>query len=99
MQSQLTKERNAQQGVGHNATASANGTGNTAARSEQSQQQREENFQEAIDIVAPKMANAPENVTKEDGDLLHSREQRARGITEKGGIASQAQQMAAENKA
>lgn len=99
MQSQVTKEKNAQQGIGQNAAGSTNGTGNVASRSDQGQQQREENFQEAVNVVAPKMANAPETVTKEDGDLLHSREQRARGVTEKGGIASQAQHLAAENKA
>ena len=44
------------------------------------------------------MANDPASVTKEDGDLLHSREQRAHGRTEKGGIASQAQRLAAENE-
>ena len=44
------------------------------------------------------MANAPSQVTKEEADLLHSREQRAFGETSKGGIASQAQSMAAENE-
>jgi hypothetical protein len=43
-------------------------------------------------------ANAPESVTKEEADLLHSREQRAFGETSKGGIASKAQSMAAENE-
>lgn len=43
------------------------------------------------------MATNPASVTKEDGDLLHSREQRAHGHTDKGGIASQAQHLAAEN--
>ncbi len=59
---------------------------------------RVENFQAAAENVAPKMANAPEAVTKEEADLLHSREQRAFGETSKGGIASQAQSMAAENE-
>lgn len=46
----------------------------------------------------PKMANDPEHVTKEEADLLHSREQRAFGNTSKGGVASQAQSMVAENE-
>ena len=44
------------------------------------------------------MATDPEAVTKEEGDLLHSREQRAFGTTSKGGIASQAQSLAKENQ-
>lgn len=64
----------------------------------QSAMDRTENLQAAAEQVAPKMANAPEQVTKEEADLLHSREQRAFGDTSKGGIASQAQSMAAENE-
>lgn len=48
--------------------------------------------------MADKMENDPESVTKRDGDLMHRREQRALGQTEKGGIASQAQKLAAENE-
>ena len=48
--------------------------------------------------LTSRQANAPETVTKEEADLLHSREQRAFGETSKGGIASQAQSMAAENE-
>ena len=59
---------------------------------------RVENFEKAAEQVAPKMANAPEQVTKEDASLLHSREQRAFGETSKGGIASQVQSMASENE-
>nr|POF12995.1 hypothetical protein CFP56_10143 [Quercus suber] len=57
------------------------------------------NFEAAADEVASKMANRPESVTTEDGELMHSREQRAFGTTSKGGIASQAQSLAAENEA
>lgn len=64
---------------------------------EQSQLHREANFVEAADEVGTKLATEPENVTKDDGDLLHSRETRAFGATEKGGIASQAQSQAAKN--
>lgn len=58
---------------------------------------REANYVEAADKVGTKMAMDPESVTKEDGDLVHSRETRAFGVTEKGGIASQAQSQAAKN--
>lgn len=66
--------------------------------SEQSAIDRAKNFEHDADAVASKMANNPEQVTKQDGDLLHSREQRAFGTTSKGGIASQAQSLASENE-
>lgn len=65
---------------------------------EQSAADRIENFEAAAEQVAPKLANDPRTVTKDDADLLHSREHRAFGNTSKGGIASQAQSAAAENE-
>jgi hypothetical protein len=65
--------------------------------SEQSQLTKERNFEQAVDQVASKMQNDPAKVTEEDANLLHSREHRARGSTEKGGIAAQAQSIASEN--
>jgi len=59
---------------------------------------REANFQQAADQVASKLSTNPASVTKEEADMLHSREQRAHGHTEKGGIASQAQQTVAQNE-
>ena len=44
------------------------------------------------------MVNNPASITKEDGDLMHRREERAHGGTQKGGIASQVQSQAAENQ-
>lgn len=64
---------------------------------EQSQLDREANYVEAADKIGAKLATEPGSVTKEDGDLLHSRETKAFGATEKGGVASQAQSQAAEN--
>lgn len=64
---------------------------------EQSQHDREANYVEAADKVGNKMAKDPASVTKEDGDLLHSRETKAFGATEKGGMASKAQSLASEN--
>lgn len=74
-------------------------TGSTGplSPSEQSHLTKERNFQQAAAEVGAKIQNAPETVTKEDGDLLHSREQRAHGHTDKGGIAAQAQHLAAQN--
>ena len=63
----------------------------------QSQLDREANYVEAAGKVGNKMATDPASVTKEDGDLLHSRETKAFGATEKGGIASRAQSLASKN--
>ncbi|KAK4998538.1 hypothetical protein LTR66_002244 [Elasticomyces elasticus] len=59
---------------------------------------KEKNFQQAVAEVGERMKSAPHTVTQEDADLLHSREHRARGFTEKGGITSQAQILASQNK-
>lgn len=72
-------------------------TNTTLSPAEQSQLDREANYVEATDKVGRKMATDPSSVTKEDGDMLHSRETKAFGDTEKGGIASQAQSLASEN--
>ena len=82
-------------------TSATSGTTATSGQGLTSEQQshltKERNFQRAVDEVGAKMENDPGSVTKEDGDLLHRREQRAHGVTEKGGIAAQAQHLAAEN--
>ncbi|KAL8647006.1 MAG: hypothetical protein Q9226_006614, partial [Calogaya cf. arnoldii] len=44
-----------------------------------SQKDRQANFQDAASKVGGKLVNEPGNVTKEEADLLHSREQRAFG--------------------
>ncbi|THW37314.1 hypothetical protein D6D21_08310 [Aureobasidium pullulans] len=62
---------------------------------EQSHVTRERNFEEAVNQVGSK---DPTQVTQDDANLLHSREQRAHGHTEKGGAASQAQSIATENQ-
>lgn len=64
---------------------------------EQSQLDREANYVQQADKVASKLANDPSSLTKEDADKMHSRETRAFGATESGGIASQAQSQVAEN--
>ncbi|KAL8728249.1 MAG: hypothetical protein Q9181_005415 [Wetmoreana brouardii] len=64
----------------------------------QSQVDRQANYEDAASKVGSKLANEPGNVTKEEGDLIHSREQRAFGHTEKGGLAAQAQHQTAENQ-
>lgn len=67
-------------------------------REQQSQVDRMENFQQAAENVAPKMANRPDQVTPEEAAHLQSREQRAFGDESQGGIASQAKSMADQNK-
>lgn len=92
MQSELTKG---------NDPASVAGAGAGAGQVDpamQSQMDKEANLQEAQAEVAPKMEMDPEHVTKEDASLLRSRETRAHGATEKGGVAATAQHMAAENE-
>lgn len=64
----------------------------------QSQLDREANYVEAADKVGTKMANDPGHVTQEDAHLLHSREVRAYGGAEKGGVAAQAQSVASMNE-
>lgn len=66
--------------------------------STQSAIDRKENFEDVAVNVGQKMKNDPQHVTKEEAGLLHSREQRAFGQTEKGGVAAQAQHLAAENE-
>ena len=73
-------------------------TGGQTNPTTQSTMDRVENFEQVASSVAEKAQTAPEQVTKEEADLVHSREQRAFGETSKGGIASQAQSMAAENE-
>ena len=80
-------------------TTTATGGGNQAnlTPAQQSQLDREANYVEAADKVGSKIANEPGSVTKEEADLLHSRETRAYGATEKGGVAAKAQSLASEN--
>lgn len=79
------------------------GTGTGAAAggvhsATQSQLDREANFVETADKVGTKMANGPGHVTQEDAHRLHSREVRAFGGAEKGGVAAQAQSQAGKNE-
>ena len=104
MQSELTKKRNLEDAAANEQGATvqtnrAQGSGASAnlPAAEQSQLDREANYVEAANKVGQKMATEPEKVTKEEGDLLHSRETKGVGATEKGGIASQAQSQAAKN--
>ena len=140
MQSELTKKRNAEQGVYDDNTTNTATTGKSPAgqaisevakaeggttkgstsakmQSElskaqnagqtpnlstdpitQSHNTKEANFEDAKARIVPKMENDPEHVTKEDASLLRSRETRAHGVTEKGGVAATAQHLAAENE-
>lgn len=66
---------------------------------QQSRLAKEQNFQQAASDIGSKMVNNPDHVTKADADLLHSREQRAQGHTEKEGVAAQVQKLANDNAA
>ncbi len=96
-QAQSVAAANEQDATIHTNRAQSSGTNENLTPAEQSQLDREANYVEAADKIGTKMATEPESVTKEDGDLLHSRETKAFGATEKGGIASQAQSQAAKN--
>lgn len=97
MQSEVTKRGNDYSTNGQDAPARSQATGSSINPSEQSQVDRKANYVEAADMIGTKMATDPASVTKEDGDLLHSRETKAFGTAERGGIASQAQSLASEN--
>ena len=88
--------------------ASANEAGTTAAGghedsvpltpAEQSQLDREANFEEQAAKVKGKLETDPAGLSKREADAMHSREQKLFGNTEKGGLASQAQSQVAENE-
>ncbi|KAI7577834.1 hypothetical protein KC316_g10133 [Hortaea werneckii] len=80
------------------ATAQASASGENNDPASQSSKDRLHNLEEATSQVGQKMARDPGHVTKDDANLLHSREERAFGKTEKGGISAQAQNMAAQNE-
>ncbi len=100
MQSRVTKQRNrdATTEAANTSPAVSPADGTPMSSEEQSKLDREANFVDAADKVGAKMRTDPETVTKEDGDTLHSRETKAFGTTEKGGIASQAQSLASQNE-
>ncbi len=64
----------------------------------QSQLDRQKNYDEAANVVAQKMEQDPAALTKEDSEMMHSRETKAFGTTEKGGLVSQAQSLASKNE-
>ena len=96
MQSEFTKQRNREDAAANDQDATVQ-TNTPLNPTEQSLLDREANYVGQADKVATKMATKPENVTKEDGDTMHSRETKAFGNTEKGGIASQAQTLASSS--
>jgi len=74
-----------------NATQANNPNAQSAAHLEQ-------NFQDAVSQVQPKLEQEPASITEEDAALLRSREVRAHGGSEKGGIAARAQKQVAQNQ-
>lgn len=65
---------------------------------QQSELDRVENFEQASENIAPKMANAPDKITPEEAAHIQSREQKAFGEEVPGGLASQAKSMADKNR-
>lgn len=61
-----------------------------------SQADKEQNYLNVAREVKAKMETDPGSVTKEEADRLHSREHRAFGNTEKGGLAAHAQSRASK---
>ncbi|KAL8766558.1 MAG: hypothetical protein Q9209_006701 [Squamulea sp. 1 TL-2023] len=100
----ISSQAQHQAAVNEGATATTTTSGSTRTNAApvdpnvQSQLDRQANYEDAASKVGGKLVNEPGNVTKEEADLLHSREQRAFGVTEKGGLASQAQHQVAENE-
>ncbi|KAF2088304.1 hypothetical protein K490DRAFT_64982 [Saccharata proteae CBS 121410] len=71
--------------------------GRRPSAAEQSHVDLEHNFEVVANMVKNKMEHDPKSVTGDDAKLLVSREQRAHGHVEKGGITSQAQSLADKN--
>lgn len=59
----------------------------------------ERSYQDVAAIIGEKITNDPEHVTQEDANLVQSREQKAHGHTNKGGISAQAMHLATQNAA
>jgi len=74
------------------------GTTNAANPTAQSAAHKEQNFQDAVSQVQPKLEQDPASITEEDAALLRSREVRAHGGSEKGGVAAMAQKQVARNQ-
>lgn len=104
MQSELTKQRNLEGTTAEDTQAVNDGIASTSTNAApidpavQSQIDRQANFEEAANKIGGKLASDPGNITKEEADTMHRREQRAFGQTEKGGLASQTQHQVAENE-
>jgi len=77
------------------ATTTATSTTNPST---QSAVHREQNFQDAVSQVQPKLEQDPASITEEDAALLRSREVRAHGGSAKGGVAATAQKQVAQNQ-
>ena len=92
----------AQSAAAANETGTKANAGTTATQGSdpatQSRLDREANFVEAADRVQSKLETAPGSVSKAEADKLHSREVKAFGGAEKGGIAAKAQSQAAKNE-
>lgn len=56
------------------------------------------NFENVVAEIKPKLERSPDMATREDANLVHSREVCAHGATEMGGVAAQAMSLAAKDE-
>ena len=97
MQSEMPKHRNAVEFTMKNALKTDAAIADLMPP-EQSQSDREANYAEHADKVASKLKTKPGTMTEDEANTMYSREQKAFGTTEKGGLASQAQELVAERE-
>ena len=99
MQSELTKQRNAENENPQSASteSEASSAGGLLSPQEQSQTDRQANYAKIAQQLGMKMSTNPASVKKEDGDKLYFQEVKAFGNTEKAGLASQVQSLVVED--
>jgi hypothetical protein len=89
------RERQASLGSGSSPPSNrSRANSKTVTPQKQSHRDKEANLQKAEDAIKPKVEEG--TVTTEDADLLHSRETRAHGQTEKGGLTATTQSIASK---
>ena len=96
-QQQAAANEGATSSSSENRAENLSTNGNVDA-STQSQLDKEQNYKDAAREISAKMEVDPKSISKEEADMLHSREHRAFGRTERGGLAAQAQSMTSKNE-
>ncbi|KAI9715215.1 MAG: hypothetical protein M1828_000913 [Chrysothrix sp. TS-e1954] len=70
----------------------------SAAAKDAAAPQKDANLAKTTSDVKAKLDSAPQTVTPDDANKARSAETKAKGVTEKGGVAAQAQSQAAANQ-